>query len=239
MRLSRTASFAALLAAAAIACGGETRTEAASPAQQEKDIIETVTAEAYRQTGAKPSTDTTPCEILSDELIRGSFDLAADVALTRSPSKYSPHPLCTVRWAKPNAAEIEKRRAAEMSDYLQRKLKGEDVKMPSFATENEVSLSLYEPPFKSHDEALQAFDVAMKRLSDGITAKHEDVEMTFQADITPVDGVGRKAMWAPSLHQLSLVEGNRIIHVTVNLGESGEADLEKARSLANDITSRL
>lgn len=239
MRLSWTAASAAILAATAITCGGENRTGAAASTVTPDDIAGTVTAEVERRTGARPSTDTTPCEILSDGLIRSSFDLDSGVELTRSPSKYSPHPLCTVRWPKPNAAELEKERAAAMSDYLQKKMKGEDVKMPSFASENEVSLTLYEPEFDSPDEALRSFDIAMKRLSDGITGKHENVELTVQADLTPVEGVGRKAMWAPSMHQLSVVEGQRIFHLTVNRGEPLEAELEKARSLATQIASEL
>ena len=126
-----------------------------------------------------------------------------------------------------------------MSDYMQRKMKGEDVAMPSFRTKNEVSLTLYEPAFESADQAMQSFDSAMKRLSEGMTRTHDDVEVTFQADVTPVQGVGRKAMWAPKMRQLSFVTDDRIIHVTVNTGAEDEADRAKATAIAQQLVREL
>jgi hypothetical protein len=79
----------------------------------------------------------------------------------------------------------------------------------------------------------------MKMLSDGVTSSHEGTEVTFQADLTPIEGVGRKAMWAPSLRQLSVVDGNRIFHVGVNTGGEPEADLEKAKAVANRVAREL
>ncbi len=239
MRNRGTLILAAVLAATILACGEQSDATTAQAVTVPEDIEKEVLDAVEKQTGAKPSTDTTPCEVLNDRLVRASFDIAPDVQLSRKPSKYSPHPLCTVSWPKPNAAEIEANTASAMSDYMQRKMKGEDVKMPSFRTENEVSLTLYQPEFDSPQKAVASFDTAMKRLSDGVTASHKDVEMTFQADVTPVDGIGRKAMWAARLRQLSVVEGNRIFHITVNTGADLNEDLEKAKSVARDVARAL
>ncbi len=228
-----------LLAVTVLACGEKSDTTAADEIATPEDIEQTIVEAVEEQTGAKPSTDTTPCDVLDDKVIRASFNLGSDVELTRRPSKYSPHPLCTVSWPKPNAAELEKNQASAMSDYLQRKMKGEDVKMPSFRTENEVSLTLYEPQFNSPQEAIASFDLAMKRLSDGVTAAHKDVEMTFQADVTPVEGIGSKAKWAPKLRQLSVVDRNRIFHVAVNTGAELDDELETAKGLAREIAPAL
>src|SRR5690606_4361373 len=116
------------------------------------------------------------CTILGDAMIRGRLGLGEDVALEHSPSRHSPHPLCTVSWAKANAAELEQERVQLMTDYMQRKMRGEDVPMPSFRTTDEVSLTLYSPAFANSAQAIAGFDTAMKRLSDGVTSSAGDVE---------------------------------------------------------------
>ncbi|HVT43667.1 MAG TPA: hypothetical protein VMT00_04685 [Thermoanaerobaculia bacterium] len=233
MRHPRAVVFITILAAVALACG-----KAEEPVTAE-NVEETITRKVEEQTGLKPSADTTPCEILSDELLRAFFDIGTGVEIARSPSKYSPYPLCTASWPKSNAEEIEKKRATAMSEYLQRKMRGEEVKMPSLRTTDEVSLTLYQPAFESTEKAISSFDVAMKRLSEGMTRSHENVQVTFQADVTPVDGVGNKAMWAPTMRQLSVVDRNRIFHVVVHTGAELEAELEKAKALAQRIASEL
>ncbi len=227
------------LAVTIVACGEKSELTTADEIPTAEEIERTILQAVEEETGAKPSTDTKPCEVLDDRIIRASFDIGPDVQLTRIPSKSSPHPYCGVSWPKPNAAELQKNQAAAVSDYMKRKLKGEDVKMQHFRTENQVSLTLYEPQFDSPQKALASFDLAMKRLSDGITASHKDVEMTFQADVTPVEGIGSKAMWAPKLRQLSVVDRIRIFHVTVNTGAELDEELEKAKGLASEIARAL
>ncbi len=225
---------AVLFAMTIIACGGE------EPAEVTADNVdEAISREVEKQTGRTASTDSTPCEILDDALIRAHFDVAEGVEISRSLSKYSPHPLCTVSWPKPDAEELQKEQAARMSEYMQAKMRGEDVKMPSFQTSNEVTLTLYEPVFDDAAKARSAFDGAMKRLSEGITSSREDVEITFQADLTPVEGVGEKAMWAPKLRQLSVVDGNRMYHVGVDTGSDLEAEMEKAKEIAQAVSQEL
>lgn len=232
----------AVAALAILACGGDGDTTATSVGEESTaapNVGETIGDEVERRTGRKPASGDRPCEILDDELIRVHFEIAAEAEITRSPSKYSPHPLCTVSWPKPNAAEIEERSAAEMQDYVMKKMKGEDAKMPSLRTTNEVSLTVYEPEFEDPAAARSGFDSAMKMLSDGITGSHEDVEVTVQADLTPVEGVGDEAMWAPKMNQLSIVDDTRIFHVTVSTGTGDEADLESAKAIARTVAAEL
>ena len=233
MRTSRTTLLAAFAAASVLACGGDR--DATSPG----DVAPTISDEVEARTGAEPSTDATPCEVLDDELLRASFDIAADAEITRKPSEYSPHPLFTATWPKPNAAELEAQTQEKMSEYLAAKMRGEDVDMPSFRTSDEVSLSLYQPAFDSAADARRSFDASMKRLSEGITGSHEDVEITFQSDLTPVAGVGDAAMWAADMHQLSVVAGNRIFHLVVNTGAELDAELAKAREVAGQVAAEL
>jgi hypothetical protein len=232
--------LAAILIATTLACGGAD--DSASSAAATAEGVEREIAEAVEErTGRRfePSTDTTPCQILDDALLRPAFDLAADVEITRSPSRHSPHPLCTVSWPKPNAAELEAEQGARMMEYMQKKMAGEDVEMPSFRTTNEVSLTLYEPAFDDGRAARSGFDSAMKRLSDGVTGSHEDVEITFQADLVPVAGVGDDARWAAKMRQLSVVDDRRIFHLTVNTGAEHDAELDTAKGLARQVAEAL
>lgn len=224
---------ASILAAVALACGGSD--DRTPPADVERTVADAV-ADA---TGAAPSTDSTPCEILDDELLAAVFEVPAGTEISRSPSRHSPHPLCTVTWPKPNAAEIDEQRAARMMEAMQARMRGEEVEMPSFRSENEVSLTLYEPPFDDPPAARSAFESAMRSLAGGITGSHEDVEVTFQADLVPVEGVGDEAMWAAQLRQLSVVDGRRILHVAVNTGAEFEADRAKAEEVARRVAAEL
>ena len=77
------------------------------------------------------------------------------------------------------------------------------------------------------------------RMTEGITGGTEEVQVTFQADVEPVTGVGSKAMWAPRLHQLSVVDGVQVLHVTVNTGEGDKTDRDKAIGIARDLAAAL
>ena len=179
------------------------------------------------------------CALLGDAMIRARLGLDEDVMFERTPSRHSPHPLCTVSWAKANAAELEQERVQLMTDYMQRKMRGEDVAMPSFRTTDEVSLTLYSPTFDSRAKAVAGFDAAMKRLSDGVTSSAGDVEFTYQADVEPVAGVGEKAMWVPKMRQLSFVSDKQLLHLSVNTGRDINEELATARALAHDVITAL
>lgn len=232
--------LAAILITTTLACGGADDSASAGAATAE-DVEREIAEAVEERTGRRfePSTDTTPCEILDDELLRSAFDFAADVEITRSPSRHSPHPLCTASWPKPNAAELEAEQGARMMEYMQKKMAGEDVEMPSFRTTNEVSLSLYEPAFDDARAARSGFDSAMRTMSDGLTVTVRDVETTVQYDLTEVAGVGDAAMWAPKLRQLSVLDGRRIFHLGVNAGAERDADLETAKQIARQVAAEL
>lgn len=233
--LVRTSALA-LFTSALLACGG---TDEPIDRMTVEDVEPAILEEVEKRTGRKPSTDTTPCEILDDALVSAHFEVPADVEITRSPSKYSPHPLCTVSWPKPDAAEIQAQMGAAMSEYMTKKMRGEDVERPAFRTTDEISLTLNDPPSETPELARAHFESAMRRLSEGISSSHQGVEVTFQADLTPVSGVGDQALWAPKLRQLSVVDDTRIFHVTVNTGGEPEAELAKAKAVALDVAREL
>lgn len=186
----------------------------------------------------EPSSDSTPCEVLSDDLLRKHFDIG-DADLKRSPSQYSPHPLCTVTWPKPNAAELEAEREAQRADYLRKKMLGEAVERPE-SPNVEVSLTINKDRFESRTEAVASFDSAMRILSEGMTFETDaGPHKTPTYDFEPVDGVGEKAAWVPKMSQLSVATSHRIFHVGVDVDGGPDADLAKAKDLARDLTESL
>lgn len=216
------------------ACGNGSD-EPAKASSVEQQVAKQVEA----ATGMKASKDDTPCKILDDELIHAHFTVPEGAEIKRHPSQYSPYPLCIVSWEKANAEEVKAQMAQAMQDYVKKQMAGEDVKMPVMRTTDEVSLTLYEPPFDSPEAAKRGLESAMQMLSKGITASHKDTTVTIQADMSPVDGVGTEAMWIPRMHQLSLAAGNRVLHITVRTGDDPEADKPIAVAVAKDVIERL
>jgi hypothetical protein len=231
MRHSVLISTIAALSLSFIGCGE------ARDRQQGSGVEQTITSAVAEQTGAVPANDIAPCELLDEALLNAHFEIAQGTAITREPSRHSPFPLCTATWPKPNAAEIEQQGAKRMQEWVMQR--GDRGPMPIIRTENSVSLTIYQPAFRSRDQAIAEFDNAMAGLEKGIRASHEGTEVEFQADLTPVSGVGDKAMWAPSMRQLSVVSNTRIFHVGVNTGAERDQELATARALATQLAGRI
>ncbi|NND67993.1 MAG: hypothetical protein HKN19_10430 [Halioglobus sp.] len=199
-------------------CGGKEPEGAASV--EDALVVDVEQAEA----------DIDPCDLVTEDFIRARFEIATEATISRRLSEYSVHPMCVVSWRKPDAAEIEAKTAAAMSDYLERKMRGEQVQMPSFATEDEVTVTLFQPQFEDNATAIASFDQAMSVLQRGVKGKAGGVDVSFRSDIAPVEGVGDKASWAVGIRQLSVVQGTRIYYITVNTGS--RPSVEEARALA-------
>jgi hypothetical protein len=184
--------------------------------------------------GGATVTSRDPCEVLSDALLARHFTIPEGAEISREPSKYSPHPLCTVNIPKPNAEELQKQYDEAIGKWMQEKMQGKDVKRPSISPNHNITLTLLKPA-ESPAQAMAQFDSAMRMLQEGVTGGTEETQVTFQADVEPVDGIGDKAMWAQKLYQLSIVQGPQILHITVNSGEGREQDIAKAKAIAADI----
>lgn len=212
------------------ACGGT---------ESRESSVATAVADAKPGTAAKASSgDVDPCAILDPDLIRRHFDLG-DAELEVRPSTRTHHPLCRVIWRKPDAAEIEKEMQARMSEYMTAKMRGEDVKMPSLRTDNDVSLTLNMPPFETDEAGAAALQSAMQTLNKGFKDKdNPDAPPQFQYETELVDGVADGAFWTPGLSQLSVQSGRYIFHVTVQTGDAG-VNQAKARALAAEIAEKL
>lgn len=209
-------------------CGGSDAAKSAD------EIVDEVVEAA----GVEVADATQPCALLDDAFMERHFGVAAD-AITRRPSEYSPHPLCTVSWRKANADEIEAKTGEAMMEYMKKKAAGEDVEMPDFKTEDEVSLTINKDRYDDAAATVAALEAAMKVLSDGITREARGVEVTFQADVEPVEGVGNGAMWAAKLRQLSVAGDHHVFHVVVGLDGDESKVLAKAKEVASDLAAGL
>ncbi len=185
------------------------------------------------------SGDADPCALLSNSLLDAHFPVPDPGQVNRSPSRYSPHPLCMVTWEKANAAELQAEYDEEMTAYMKRKMQGEKVDLPAMRTRNEVTLTLYTPLFDSEQAAQSGFNSAMRMLQAGTRSQVADTQINFQADLETVSGVGDEARWAARLNQLSIVDGRRILHITVDTGADKARHLALAKALAQDLLPQL
>ena len=178
-----------------------------------------------------------PCALLSDDLLKAHFSIG-NVEITRSPSKYSPHPLCIATWPKPDAEAIEAENEANMMAYMTAKMQGNDEEASKLRkrSTNEVSLTINKKTYDTKESASSGFDQAMRILREGMTVKVKGKETkspTYETE--PVNGVGDKAVWIPRMNQLSVLSGLKIFHLGVLIEKDDQANLGHAKQVAKDL----
>ena len=162
-----------------------------------------------------------------------------DAEVKRTPSKYSPHPLCSASWPKPNAAELEAKAEDLRIENMKKRMRGEEVE-PVESPNNKVSLTLSKNSFDSRSGAVSAFDSALRVLSEGMTIETDrGTTKTPTYEYESVDGIGEKAAWVPRLNQLSVATSSRLFHVSVDVSGGSDVDLAKAKELASDLAESL
>jgi len=159
--------------------------------------------------------------------------------------------MCTYKWAKPNAEEIQARIAEQRQEAIARMMKQARrgkraqgildgvMNMPS--TENVVSYNLAPFTFRSPEEANTAYSTNIERLNKGISrpvkTKNVNEQVTFRMEQTPVDGVADGAHWFERMNQLSVLDGTRIFYVVTNLEEERSDNLAHAKRLAERLAA--
>jgi hypothetical protein len=229
------------------ACGesGEATGRAPGTGPEVEDALEEasdVLEEAREGSAQASNREPDPCDLLTEEVVRRVFELPAETAVTNNASTF-PRPLCTYVWEKPNAAEIAERVKARQQEQIQEMMRqvrrgkaGQglaDLATSMESTDARVSLN-YAPPSDSTEQARHRFDSARQVLRDGISrrvqTRHHDEEITFQADQDDVEGIGDAAWWAPSMRQLAVLDGPRILYLSVEI--ESDQNLEHAKRLA-------
>ena len=117
----------------------------------------------------------------------------------------------------------------------------EDYVSKSFAGATNVEQSSRDTPYAS---CIYRFDVNGKHYYIGLTiveeygsAKNLDRATLSFDDREPIDNVGQKAYYTQSLGQISVWQGKRLLHVFVQIDESGDKD--KAIEIMKYILGKL
>ncbi|RLD19528.1 MAG: hypothetical protein DRI69_08150 [Bacteroidetes bacterium] len=179
-----------------------------------------------------------PCAFLNNQLIQEFFEV--DAGDINRESSESSNPSCTVGWVKPNIEELQKSHQQAMSQYMQDKMAGKDVKMPAYPGNNHVRLTIHSTVFNDKASAEHSFNTAMQRLQKGTTMEvNGKTETVFQYDTVPVENVADAAHWIEGLSQLSVQSGVRIFHLKVKVYDTAEENRETAEKIAQKLALTL
>ncbi len=182
------------------------------------------------------------CALIDEAGVREALSLGREVTVRRGVPQDG---RCAFYWARPGAAEIARRnegRAREAMMGMARQMgatapgqlgspsiEGTPGALPEVLqepTDFEASLFEAQRVYASPDEAAREFARGAGRLDRNVGG--------YRAETRPrsVGGVGDEALWTPTIHQLSVRRGLRVIHVIVNRDVNPERDLDAATTLA-------
>lgn len=236
--MTTTTRTTLILALLVMACD-EGQTETPTPA----------TPEASEQAAAEPEGEPDPCALLTEAVLRSTFEIPDATELENRPSTNARRASCAYTWDKPNAeelrVEIARLRAERMQEMMAGAARGERgqniadlMDLPS--ANNRVSLN-FAPSSESAEAARAQFVAGGERLAAGITRSLEvddDAEgesVTFQASFETVDGVGDAARWTPRLDQLAVLHGTQTLYINVGMDADKAVNLERATQLAHAL----
>lgn len=236
------ATSAAVAGAVCIHACGDDEPASTATAEVEQQLEEA--NEALAQASEQPvEGEPDPCALLTEAVIRRTFELAADTEITQRVME-RPRRMCTYVWEKPNAeeirAEIQKVQQERIREMMQKVRRGKvadglvgTIGMPT--TTASVHLN-FGGPFESAEQARTAFDEGLRILQQGtsreVKTKNLRDTVTFQADHTAVAGVADQAAWTPRINQLSVLDGATVFHLSVELEVETDDNLDAAKRLA-------
>jgi len=207
-------------------------------------------APAGRPESRGPATRATdPCASLDEATLRKLFRLPEATKILARPGRTA----CVYVWERPNAdelrAEIEQRHQARIAALMkaarQRKA-GEGQVDPQTmlealgdipSLESRVTVVDLPDRYATAAASKAGFEEMIAKLERGMSQPLDEHAgggtVTFQADYEPVGGVpGDDARWSPKLRQLSILDGRRILHITVEVAETPRENLAAAREIA-------
>lgn len=229
------------------------------------DVEDFVPEEVARARDEAPPPQANACELLTPSLLASHYGVAE---AELEPTGKQMENFCAFRWKKPNYDQIieetRQRVIEQSSERIEAMRRGETYQSPPMPrAENEVSISLA-PGMKDRAQAERTFETIMNRMSKGITVQTTEEtrrkvdetvreatggrvsgaqeipdSVTFQADVTSIEGIGDRAFWAPKLNQLTVMNGTTIFHLAVQISSDEAANLEEAKRLAPEIINRI
>ena len=215
-----------------LGCGGESEQTAATPNTTESvnEVARAAQTRIDEAAAQPPTTQVDPCSVLTEATVRRALSVAADVVIETRRGTAAQN-VCTYIW--PNPGFDEEAQNREMVRRMQKAMgEGGDARRLLEAASaarsgNQVSYT-HMPTLASAELARSTFTTSMARMNERIAKMIERGPATTVA----VVGLGDAAQWSPRMHQLSLVHGNRILHVMAQVGDDDDDDLTAAKRLA-------
>ncbi|NNF08393.1 MAG: hypothetical protein HKN21_16655 [Candidatus Eisenbacteria bacterium] len=153
--------------------------------------------------------DFDPCDLLSEKLIRSSFEVG-DLEVTSRSSIQRRYSTCRKFWPGSSAAK-----------------------------NCEVSLTVPNKRFDNEAQAVSALDAALDILKYGLKSRPKDPERVKEINVQPLDGIGDKAAWTTPQNQISVANGRRLFHLNVNVYEDSERNRAVALELAKQFVKEI
>lgn len=173
-----------------------------------------------------------PCELLNEEILHSHFEVGDAEIYSRS-SSHRRYATCIVNWPRPDHEALQEAYQKKVMEYGQAKARGETVEMPeSPRTHCELTCTVPVKRFHSPAQAQSALDTALDIMKNGLKTRPKTEEQRAKVVIEPVDGLGDKAAWNVGNNQISVANGRRMFHLTVNVYDDGAANRAKAMELA-------
>ncbi len=237
------------------ACGDDDDATPENPVEEAVAAAEETLGEEIEEVEEGEEPD--PCALLTESVIRTTFEVPEDTPVEQQPSIQQIRPMCTYSWDKPDAEEIRARvkqiqqeRVQEMFRKMRRGKQAQaitDLAMDLPSESNRVSLN-FSPPPRTAARARAMFFAAMATLEGGVrhTIEVEEgtegvservrqevdgQEIEFQADLEEVEGIGDEARWIPRLNQLAVLNGDQILYLTVEMDVDRSVNRDEAKTL--------
>ncbi len=230
--------FILMIVALLVACGGDNGQEAG------KSNAGKTTAVVKAETPAESAAGTTPCEMLTEAMIR-EYLQPGDIEITGESGDTRQSVYCQYKWYyEPTEEEqqqmVDARMAWTTARYEARRKGEPEPPAPKFPSrDNSVFFNVLKP-FDNAQIASSSFDLMVQRLSDGMTIKTEsagEIEI-HGGEMILLEGIGDKAVWDPDDSQISVLTGAQLFHLKARL--AGEADSRAAaEKIAADLIKHL
>lgn len=202
-----------------------------------------------------------PCKLISKEMVTTHFDVSADSLekdeYNREGLHWTEH--CTYKWKKKNFEEINKKNQERMLASMQKgSVKdaintGKSIEQPNkhmgitnlrkFESLKEAQRYFKNSHQKPSEEDMKKLDKEFDKQSDeqGLSEEQKETGKSLAGGIADgikfqdVDGIGDMASWDELGSKLDVLVGSIQFGVKVHTGNGTEADIQKAKAVAQDI----
>lgn len=230
----------ALVAFVVFACGGE-KSETSTSSEEDASTIAEAVEETVEKTGAYEflaNAEEAPCDALTMKMIKAVMNPSAEITKDDS---YG----CNYTWERPNSEEIrEQQRKAPIKDMM--KFKPEFLVGLMVSDAGGITPERFMPKKMSESQKKQIEEQTAEKVDEEDLSEEQKemgkdftkklVDKVNNTEFTPVEGVGDAAYWNPlGGGNLMVLAGDKILTLEVFVDEDFDANLAKAKELAQKI----